>query len=340
MSSSPPPLHVPAFYGPDAVAWAEDLRLSLADGVVRRPPLAATFTLTARCNLSCTYCPYGQRLFPFRDDSLARDDVWRLSHSLAQAGVRQFQLSGGEALLVPYLAELVELATTLGVRTVVVTNGTLLTRELFRTLRRAGLDSLVVSIDGSDDEAHARTRGSPLPAACEWLADECGDTVWLGANVTLTRDNAAEIEGLAQWLRARGFVPQVQPVHGFTAGIDLQSHQPDLSTLSDHVGSWIKAAQHAPLLNNSPEYLHGIGPYLRGKAPPLQCYIPWIQLFVAADGQLHTCCNTDPIGNISEHWESAWHGPKARLVRQECWRGCSRCWLGLVDFWKHNRPKT
>ena len=75
------------------------------------------------------------------------------------ASLRSINFWGlGEPLLHPHIAEMVFLAKGLGARTEIVTNGLPLTKEKSAALIEAGLDSIVVSVDGVSPEAYADAR--------------------------------------------------------------------------------------------------------------------------------------------------------------------------------------
>jgi radical SAM protein with 4Fe4S-binding SPASM domain len=64
----------------------------------------------------------------------------------------------GEPLVHPDIVEMVSLAHEMGIRTELITNGLLLNRELAKGLIEAGLDTLVVSVDGTTQAAYADIR--------------------------------------------------------------------------------------------------------------------------------------------------------------------------------------
>lgn len=64
----------------------------------------------------------------------------------------------GEPLFHPQIAKMIELASRLGVKTQIITNGLLLELEKAEALLEAGLDSLVVSVDGTSPETMADIR--------------------------------------------------------------------------------------------------------------------------------------------------------------------------------------
>ncbi len=115
--------------------------------------------LTSRCNLSCGFCSVDAN----NPDARGRLPLARLRMLLDEAvtlGVRELHLTGGEPTLSPYLLDVVRHATSLGVRTRLITNGTLLDRAHLEELWAAGLRSVMVSIDALAS-THDRMRGQP-----------------------------------------------------------------------------------------------------------------------------------------------------------------------------------
>ena len=70
--------------------------------------------------------------------------------------------SGGEPLMRPDLPELAEYAVAKGMRAVISTNGTLITREKARIFKEIGLSYVGISLDGLE-EVNDRFRGVPGP---------------------------------------------------------------------------------------------------------------------------------------------------------------------------------
>ena len=76
----------------------------------------------------------------------------------------------GEPLCHPDIIEMVSRVKALGAKVELITNGTLLTREMSRDLVKAGLDMLWVSLDGATPEGYTDIRlGAALPQVLENL---------------------------------------------------------------------------------------------------------------------------------------------------------------------------
>jgi GTP 3',8-cyclase len=123
-------------------------------------------SVTDRCNFRCQYCMPAEGL-PWleREEVLSFEEIARLTGLLADMGVGDVRLTGGEPLLrreFPRLAAM--LASTPGVREVsVTTNGFLLERDA-AALVDAGVDRFNVSIDSLQrDRFFEMTRRDALP---------------------------------------------------------------------------------------------------------------------------------------------------------------------------------
>jgi cyclic pyranopterin phosphate synthase len=129
-------------------------------------------SVTDRCNFRCQYCMPAEGL-PWleRDDVLTFEEIVRLVSLLAEMGVHDVRLTGGEPLVrrdFPALAAM--LAQVPGVEDLsVTTNGYLLERDAEK-LVRAGINRFNVSIDSLQrDRFFEMTRRDALPRVLRGL---------------------------------------------------------------------------------------------------------------------------------------------------------------------------
>lgn len=123
-------------------------------------------SVTDRCNFRCSYCMPkevfdSQHVFLPQTSLLSFEEILRLAHLFANAGVRKLRLTGGEPLLRKNLEHLVGMLAAL--RTpdgepldlTLTTNGSILARKA-AALKAAGLTRLTVSLDAIDDAVFRR----------------------------------------------------------------------------------------------------------------------------------------------------------------------------------------
>lgn len=100
--------------------------------------------LTMKCNLKCTYC-YNRELLG--EDSVLSIDQWlRVIEELSDIGVNTIILTGGETLIYPNYKQIVRKIYKLGMKIILLTNGTLL--DTIDDNIATMIDSVIVSLDG------------------------------------------------------------------------------------------------------------------------------------------------------------------------------------------------
>ena len=115
------------------------------------------WNMTRRCNLKCVHC-YAKALGEQGEDPISTDRAKVMIDDLAAFGAPVMLFSGGEPLVRKDLPELAKYATSKGMRAVISTNGTLIDRDMAKTLKGVGLSYVGVSLDGGED-VHDGFRG-------------------------------------------------------------------------------------------------------------------------------------------------------------------------------------
>jgi MoaA/NifB/PqqE/SkfB family radical SAM enzyme len=137
------------------LTWKEISRLVSQGG-----PGFCQLAITNACNARCRFCNFPK--VPAKSRLMA--DPERLLNGLTalkEAGVCYLSITGGEPLLYPELKAVLGQARKLGINTLLCTNGSLLTPELIRELREAGLDTIIISVDAASPSRHDAHRGLP-----------------------------------------------------------------------------------------------------------------------------------------------------------------------------------
>ncbi len=122
-----------------------------------KSPFIVTYSLTRRCNLKCKHC-YSSAGGEDEHELTARR-AREVVRQVADAGSRIIVFDGGEPLMRDDIYELINLANTAGLITVLGTNGTLITSAVAQNLVDSGLHRCAVSIDGATAGTHEWIRG-------------------------------------------------------------------------------------------------------------------------------------------------------------------------------------
>src|SRR5262245_8574056 len=135
-------------------------------------PLALIAELTHRCPLHCVYCSNPHELTA-RSEELPTE-VWsRVFAEAAAAGVMQVDLTGGEPLTRPDVAQLIQSACVAGLYVNLITSGLPLDERRLDELVAAGLDHFQLSFQGAHEETANEISGNKSHAqklrVLEWL---------------------------------------------------------------------------------------------------------------------------------------------------------------------------
>ena len=185
--------------GPDR---RSTLRLVLEDG----GPGFCQFALNNACNARCGFCGFALDKLPRKDwHYVEREGALEAIDILYRQAVRYLVLTGGEPMLHPDLLEIVQRASGLGMKVLLVTNAGLLKPHRIRELAAGGLSSFIISIDAADADTHERNRG--LPGVCDRIreANAVIDELGLHSTASVTMSRLVDYEALPDFLKSLGF---------------------------------------------------------------------------------------------------------------------------------------
>lgn len=165
----------------------------------------AVWELTLKCNLACGSC--GSRAGEARADELSTEEALDLCAQLAEVGVKEVSLIGGEAYLRADLPTIVAELHRLGVVATMVTGGLGLGAGLAKKLADAGLTSASVSVDGLE-ATHDEQRGvqGSWQAAFRAMRSLREAGVYATTNTQINRGTLPELEALYEAIRDVGVV--------------------------------------------------------------------------------------------------------------------------------------
>ena len=181
-----------------------------------------------RCNLKCIHC-YSQSRDIEYPGELATEDAKAMLDDLANYGAPVILFSGGEPLMRKDLLELAHHAKSKGLRAVISTNGTLITREKAKELKSVGLSYVGVSLDGMK-ETNDRFRAveGAFDMAIQGIRNCRAEGIKVGLRFTINKGNAQDIPDIFELIYNEG-IPRVCFYHLVYAGRGSKLIKEDLN---------------------------------------------------------------------------------------------------------------
>ena len=170
-------------------------------------PRLVVLELTRRCNLTCVHCRASSHRDGY-DNELKIKEWFQLLDDIASFSSPIIILSGGEALLRDDVFDIIRYAKGLGLKVVLASCGTVITKKIAQELKLSGVKRLSISIDGKDSTTHDLIRGQRGVFDKALLAMDILRSVGLEfqVNTTVTRSNAGQLREIIELTKRCGAV--------------------------------------------------------------------------------------------------------------------------------------
>lgn len=287
-------------------------------------PVSVSTELTNICNLHCPECYSGsgrmKREPGYMDIELFKRVIKELKPYLYNTNL-YFQ---GEPMLHPLFFSF--LANSINTHTTVSTNGHFLSEENSEKIVKSGLNKLIISLDGLDQETYSSYR----------IKGDVNTVIDGIKNITAARKKVnsylkIEIQCLVNKLN-ESQIPQIRDLADkVKAKLRLKSMQ---ITDRKDIGSWL------PLTRKFGRYKVKDGEYVIKSSLPDRCARLWFNPVITWDGKVIPCCfDKDAeyiLGDLKQDsFRDIWDGPKYRIFRKSILSGrnmieiCRNCSSGL-----------
>ena len=350
-------------------------------GLAPRSPLMVFVELTRRCNLKCRHCdiwktahtptsatgippsPTGDQggttagSADLSGHEVSADRLLEVLTGLAGRGLVAVDLFGGEPLLRQDLPRIVAGCKAAGLHVTVTTNGVLLNRRRSAELVTAGLDQLLVSLDGPSAEVHDDIRGmegafARATAGIATFRELAGDRVRVGLNTLVCRPSLSTLPNMVDLVADAGgtqlrLLPyhQCYPFNVYGQDDSLLPRADDVPALARALAELQDRARARGVVTNSRSYLDGIVGWYSGDRTKVRCMAGLGVCDINAFGDLYPCYTLGKhAGNVKElPFSKLWRSPEMKELRATG-RNCDRCWqscyiepglrLSLKAAWK------
>jgi radical SAM protein with 4Fe4S-binding SPASM domain len=168
-----------------------------------RKPIVV-WNITSHCNLKCVHC-YNDSGANVKSNEATTPEAKAVLDDLAGYGVPSVLFSGGEPLTRKDLFELISYAVDKGLRTVISTNGTLISAEKAVQIKKMGVSYVGISLDGIG-KVNDQFRGveGAFEDAVAGIRNCMAAGVRVGLRLTLTKRNVQDIEHLFDFFEKEG----------------------------------------------------------------------------------------------------------------------------------------
>lgn len=322
-------------------------------------PLDVICEISYVCNLECPTC-FRWTAKPDEHELTAEQWKGALLKLKNWLGTFNLTFTGGEPFLRKDILDIFRFAADNGIVTGVVSNGSLIDKDLARRIVASGLDGLTLSLNSMIPEVHNKTRGTnaafnEVMTAIDNMQDRRGMRLVL--STTIVKDSIPGLVDVVEFVKARGLYGlNFQPI--MPASI-LPIFNKDGQTRKIAMGSPFKAlltqtenthidgvfdrlismkAKGYPILNSA-EHLQEIAKYLKDPTNPeildKVCKVGIKNLNVDPFGNVRLCSIMDIVGNIvTDSPEMVWRSMQAAQQREQI-RTCDKtCRLMFCNYKK------
>ncbi len=331
--------------------------LPASKSMTNSKPTYVTFDITDRCNLLCLTCDKWRSTDASREMSAAE---WKIAIDKLKAWLNSFAVtfSGGEPFLRPDLLELVDYAFSLGIRSGIVSNGTLITEERARDILHSKVNWISFTLNGYHRKTHDHLRGVQGSYEKTMKSIALLNVTQRGFGLTISSvfsgTNYCEAVDLIKWVKDSGLdgitfqcINEIASFHPYSKVKESVSiSNPNWKESSD---LWFKEKERAiETLNdiiamkkadfpvdNSYVQLEAIKRYINDpkSAQSITCLVGETNFSVDPYGDVRLCFNMLPIGNIkTADPENLWNSQLADETRKNIVACCQECRLLNCNF--------
>lgn len=276
--------------------------VSAASGKILHKPFFVEAGFSSRCNLKCVQCSQWRENLP---EAVTLQRWLGLVKELYDwIGPYQFTTAWAEPFMYESLLEVVSAASSMGISTCVITNGTLIDGPMALRISDSSLGRLVFSIDGACAETHDATRG--VPGAFQRTMRG------LESVLSLPRRPAVNVATILHGANLQELPELARRVHCYgLEGINFQPLGPsgdgwrklwpsDMDALDRTVDELIALKRSGIRILNSEWVLRSYKEYFRGR--PFGAKIggckSYQKMIVRHNGDVYLCRAKAPVGNI------------------------------------------
>ena len=330
----------------------------------KAPPHEVSIAVSDKCNLNCKFCDFGTRTRSnLIGNELSEKRILSIIKDAAHIGVKRVAIAGGgEPFFYPKkMMNILKSIMKHKMEGAVCTNGTLLTKEMIKTLVEIKLPCIIFSIDGPDAETHDYLRSEKntfdkcvnavkyIQSVKKKLNSEWPSIIVSTVLVNKNYNNLDKMIDLFSELKINSWQLQaLQNIEVLPNNKSLQLTLPETKVFKKKIKSLINRLKKLNIENNLSDFMDEDviikssqmeDVYLQNATLSSEneflsslCFMPWLTLKIHSSGHLDFCeHNTGKchIGNRS--LEDVWFYDKylnelrEKILKKRLPNFCSSC---------------
>jgi len=268
------------------------------DGIPHPSPIPSLryleFQITDRCNLRCRHCYIGNGLH----QDLPLEKIFKVLKEFEEIQGLRLLLSGGEPLLHPHFWKINEILREYPYRSILLSNGTLITKETSKKLR---VHEVQISLDGTK-KGHESIRGEGTFEKTLQAIDNLQEAnIRVSIATMIHRRNLKEFDKLASLIQSKN-------IGEWNVDIPCIAGR-----MEENKGIWVSPSEAGPYLQ------YGYGGGLHRSEKNATCGAHLCAILPNANVVKCGLFGQDPVGSIDEGLRVCWGRiPRIQLKELTC----------------------
>ncbi len=282
-------------------------------------PLHMMLEVSRKCNINCVHC------YNIKDKAhLSYDQIDDIFQQLREAGTLFLTLTGGEFFMRPDACDILRLARKYGFDIRLITNGTMITKEVAKVLREVNMLEVGVSVLGATSEVHDRLARHPgaFDRTIRGIKNCIEEKVPVHMKCTLMNENYPQFQDIINLAKSLGIRFMIDPVV-------TPRDDGDINNLQHRLKEECMEDFHMRQFDAIGDEIEEDEPEEKEKGLPCEAGTGFGS--ISAEGLVYPCIQLPKeVGNIFEErfkdiWEKASFLHKLRNVTKDEFSNCSSC---------------
>ncbi len=304
-----------------------------------KPPLNVLFIVGKKCNSRCIMCDIWKSK-ENKEENLGQ--IKKIINEVYSLGVKNITFTGGEPFLRKDIFKIINYASKKGLNTSIVTNGTLINKNLSKKILESDLNNIYFSIDGTKT-IHDKIRGKEgmfekAIGNMKNLLEIKGRKLRVSVISVLMKQNLESILdliALVKKMRVDSFV--MQPIHPreSESAFNITSDKSNMlipkskyKKIDRIIDNLIELKKESPnFIENSITYLELARRFLKNEALRSECLAGFSFCGIDAKGKVYPCLYRKQVGNVFDSsLKEIWKSDLYSKTRDKM-KSCSKCLL-------------